>query len=283
MALVSMYKPCSCAKTRRLSTRISPALLRAIQAGAALVAATLCVAAAASTLPTIASGSRTLVAVEPLLQDLQIAYTVQGTRLNVAGRIYPNALVYSAGLDYADPVALAQFLHVSLSKKNGVYVFSPPDQSADLQRWAPLSAADLQTVRTELLQALNQHRAAEGRPELVGDPIAEQAAQYQANDMSQAGAMRHEDSTGRSPLQRYVAFGGRAQAYGENVGWYSLCVTGSPALWSVVSKLDAEMMAEQPPDDGHRVNILSQQYTAVGIGITVGQHGLYLAEDFVGR
>jgi uncharacterized protein YkwD len=94
--------------------------------------------------------------------------------------------------------------------------------------------------------------------------------------------MQHEDSTGRTPMQRYAAMGGHAGWYAENVGWYGLDVSGNTELWTAVSKLDAQMMAETPPDDGHRENILSPVYDAVGIGVSVGPHGLYLAEDFSG-
>jgi len=42
------------------------------------------------------------------------------------------------------------------------------------------------------------------------------------------------------------------------------------------------MMAEQPPNDGHRENIVSPNYDAVGIGVAVGPGGVYLTEDFTG-
>ncbi len=99
--------------------------------------------------------------------------------------------------------------------------------------------------------------------------------------MESNGVMRHEDSGGRTPMTRYTAFGGRAALYGENVAFYGDTISESDAAWHAVSKLDAMMMAEQPPTDGHRENILSPDYRAIGVGVAVGPNGLYIAEDFV--
>jgi uncharacterized protein YkwD len=258
-----------------------PSIARIAGAVAAAAAITWCVAAAAS-IPTVVDGPRTLVAVEPLLQTLQLAYVISGTKLDVNGHRFPQPLVERDGMDMADAVELAHFLHLGLTKKNGVLVFSSK-QSPDATQSAPPPQADLDALRTRLLDALNDHRRSTGRPPLRIDPVAEEAAQYQAEEMSRTAKMQHEDSTGRTPMQRYAAMGGRAEWYAENVGWYGLDVSGNAELWTAVSKLDAQMMAEVPPDDGHRENILSPQYDAVGIGVSVGPHGLYLAEDFSGE
>ena len=264
----------------RLLNAHLPNIARIAVAVVAAAAVSWCIAAAA-TIPTVLYGSRTLVAVEPLLQTLQMAYVISGTTLDVDGHRFPKPLVQLKGVDMADAVDLAHFLHLDLTKKNGVLVFSSK-QSPDATQSAPPSQADLDALRTRLLDALNDHRLSIGRPPLRIDPVAEEAAQYQAEDMARTAKMQHADSTGRSPMQRYAAMGGRASSYAENVGWYGLDVSGNAQLWSAVSKLDAQMMAEVPPDDGHRETILSPQYESVGIGVSVGPHGLYLAEDFSG-
>lgn len=146
----------------------------------------------------------------------------------------------------------------------------------------PPPAAELQQLRSELTATLNEHRAQLGLPALATDPIAEQAAEFQAVDMLDAGALRHEDSSGRSPAERYKAYGGASDYYGENVGFRSPGVLDPALLWDVLSKLDAQMMAEVAPDDGHRRNILSSHYRAVGIGVAVGPHGVFMCEDFSG-
>jgi uncharacterized protein YkwD len=255
---------------------------RIVQAIAFAVALTWCIAAA-STIPTVVEGGRTFVCVEPLLRSLQIGYDIEGTHLEVDGRAYPQPLVERDGSGMADAYVLANFLHLTVTDKNGVLVFSSPPQPADDASPAPPPEAELDTLRAQLLAALNQHRGDAGLDPLDEDPIADEAAQFQSSDMATADTIRHTDAQGRTPLQRYVAMGGRASWYAENVGWYGLDVSDGPSLWTAVSKLDREMMAERPPDDGHRENILGTKYQSVGIGVTISASGIYLAEDFVGR
>ncbi len=100
--------------------------------------------------------------------------------------------------------------------------------------------------------------------------------------MQNNNVMRHKDANGRSPMTRYAAFGGNAQLYGENVGYYGEKLDERAAQWAAIATLDSMMMAEKPPQDGHRKNILSADYSAVGIGVAVGPHGIFIAEDFVG-
>jgi len=100
--------------------------------------------------------------------------------------------------------------------------------------------------------------------------------------MAATAVFGHGDSYGRLPMTRYEALGGDARYYGENVGWFGAKVTQLEAVWRAIDVLDAEMMAERPPNDGHRVNILSSRFDAVGIAFALGPSGLYFAEDFVG-
>jgi len=141
-------------------------------------------------------------------------------------------------------------------------------------------AAETRELRERLTTALNKHRAAAGLAPLVTDLIAERAAQFQAEDMLDAGVMRHLDSTGRTPLARYKAFGGKSDYYGENVGYSTPGVVDLQPLWNDIAQLDTAMMAEKPPEDAHRQNILSKHYSAVGIGVAVGPKGVFLCEDF---
>jgi uncharacterized protein YkwD len=146
----------------------------------------------------------------------------------------------------------------------------------------PPPAAELGELRAQLTETLNQHRAADGLPKLERNPTAEQAAQFQADDMLSTGKMGHLDSSGRTPMMRYASFGGKADYYGENVGFRSPGVVDPVLLWNVLALLDKAMMAEVPPNDGHRRNILSPNYNGVGIGIAVGAKGIFMAEDFTG-
>jgi uncharacterized protein YkwD len=236
----------------------------------------------AASIPTLAEGDHVLVAVEPLLDTMAIQYRLTSGRLTVGDRAYIGPMVIDAGLHYAEPRAIAAFLNLELTYPNGVLTFAPPEPHAGNFAVAPDSDS-LHALRSRLLELLNAHRAITGLPQLTSDPLAESAAQTQAKDMENAGIMRHTDSSGRSPYQRFESIGGLATLYGENVAYFGLDVNDLANEWQAVDRLDAMMMAEQAPDDGHREAILSPAYREVGIGVAIGANGLYLAEDFVAR
>lgn len=146
---------------------------------------------------------------------------------------------------------------------------------------------DLRTLRAKLLSQINEHRVQYHLRPLTSDPILEKAAQFQAEDMALHGVLQHADSFGRSPYARFLSFGGaegqHSTKYGENVGYLGKDLRDPGDLWYALGRLDAMMMAEQPPNDGHRKDLLSPDFNSVGIGVASGSHGVYLAEDFIGR
>jgi uncharacterized protein YkwD len=236
----------------------------------------------ASTIPTLTEGNHTLVAVEPLMASMDIQYTMNDGRLSVGDRAYIGPMVIDAGMHYAEPRAIAAFLNLQLTYPAGVITFAPPAPRAGGVAAAP-DPETLLAIRARLLALLNAHRLATGLSQLSIDPLAESAAQAQAKDMETAGIMRHTDALGRSPYERFKSDGGFASLYGENVAYFGLDVSDIQNEWQAVGRLDAMMMAEQAPDDGHREAILSPAYRKVGIGVAIGANGLYLAEDFLAR
>ena len=239
-------------------------------------------AAQSQSIPTVVEGGHTYVAVEPLLRALEIGYDIEGSRLTVEGRAYPHTLVEIDGMGMANARDLAAFLNLKMSSdSNGSLVFSQPQTPAPSQAQVPADS-DLAAVRAQLIDLLDEHRSAQGLGPLGIDPRAEAAAQAHALDMARSGVLRHVDPDGRTPFDRYHAHGGHARYYAENVAWYGMADESRAALASAIDKLDAQMMAERPPDDGHRANIVSPLYDSVGIGIAVGPNGIYLTEDFSG-
>jgi uncharacterized protein YkwD len=252
---------------------------------AAILAAALLMlprSAQALSIPTLTEGTHTLVAVEPLMDSMDIRYTLSDGRLSVGDHAYIGPMVIDAGMHYAEPRAIAAFLNLQVSYPEGVITFAAPAPRAGSIAAAP-DAQTLQAIRVRLLALLNAHRMATGLPQLAIDPLAESTAQAQAKDMETAGIMRHTDALGRSPYERFKSEGGLASLYGENVAYFGLDVNDLQNEWQAVDKLDAMMMAEQAPDDGHREAILSPVYRKVGIGLAIGTNGLYLAEDFLAR
>ncbi len=64
---------------------------------------------------------------------------------------------------------------------------------------------------------------------------------------------------------------------GENVGY----ATARPSAWSGLQQIDQSMLNEQPPNDGHRRNLLSSSFHKIGIGVSIDTKGLvWVTEDF---
>lgn len=127
---------------------------------------------------------------------------------------------------------------------------------------------DLHQVEQAVLAQINKDRLSTGLPAVEWDETAAEAARKHAIEMAQNDYMSHWDMSGKKPQQRYSEAGG---IYGttENVGYFS---SGAYELNQSLVKeaallLHAKMMAEVPPDDDHRVNILEPHHTHVGVGV----------------
>ena len=70
------------------------------------------------------------------------------------------------------------------------------------------------------------------------------------------------------------------QTVGENIGEGGPVFSNDNSL-NMVSMIHQGMMAEKPPEDGHRRNLLSKDFHRIGISISIDAHNtLWLTEDF---
>ena len=123
---------------------------------------------------------------------------------------------------------------------------------------------------------LNRERAAHHlkpvtvRKKLITSARAHDLAMARANTMSHQ--LRGEQSLG----SRESAAGYNWTWAGENIGWNSdMSVSG-------VLMLEKAMYNELPPEDGHRLNILSKHFTNVGVDVYLDNvhHKVWLTVDF---
>jgi len=138
-----------------------------------------------------------------------------------------------------------------------------------------------------VLGLVNRDRKAAGLSPVVLDEAASKAGLRHARDMAQKGFTGHVGSDGSVPEQRYSESGG-SDFVQENAA----CLFDT-----VERKLDPEprfdaaklaalhemFMAEKPPNDGHRRNVLNPMHNRVGIGVAqpLGVPQPCLAQEFV--
>jgi uncharacterized protein YkwD len=153
-----------------------------------------------------------------------------------------------------------------------------PTQSGSSSSCPPVAGQEDADLEAQLLNLVNQARANAGVAALSVDPLIHGEALQHSRDMTCYG-MSHYVPPGTTPATRMAAAGVSFTWHGENIGWSGQGTALQKMLW-----LFNGMMAETPPNDGHRQNILSPHFTRTGIGIYIenASQRLWLTEDFAG-
>lgn len=137
--------------------------------------------------------------------------------------------------------------------------------------WVPVvrGAGDvsLRQLEEDLADLVNRVRETHGLPPLQGHPMLTHLAREHSRAMREAGEVGHEDpETGWLFHDRARAAGLPASSFGENVARDR----------SITS---AHLFLLDSP--GHQANILSEDFTHLGIGIVTAENGsLYVTQDF---
>jgi uncharacterized protein YkwD len=121
-------------------------------------------------------------------------------------------------------------------------------------------------LEAEMLQLVNQERAAHGLNPLTADTELRGVARMHSEDMFARGYFSHNTPDGDNPFDRIRAAGLRYVLAGENL-----------ALAQTVTLAHNGLM-DSP---GHRANILRANFSRVGIGIMDGgRYGLMVTQKF---
>ncbi len=138
------------------------------------------------------------------------------------------------------------------------------------------STSQEQQLAQYVLGLINHDRVAMGLPPYTWSAALARGARLHNMRMVAYGQLSHQ-CPGEPDLGIRITKDGLAwRAAGENIGW-----SNYPDPQQGVLSNHQAMMAEQPPNDGHRRNILSTSYTLVGIDVLIdSQHRIWLTEDF---
>lgn len=132
-----------------------------------------------------------------------------------------------------------------------------------------------------VLATINQARAKAGLPAYTIISGLEASSAKHNQVMAAGCGLSHQCQGESSPGDRETAAGVRWTAAGENIGEGGPVADATTAISQMAVMLTNEMLAEKPPDDGHRLNILSSSYTHVGIAVFRDARGtVWLTQDF---
>ncbi len=147
-----------------------------------------------------------------------------------------------------------------------------------------VSAADIVQVEHMVVDLVNQDRQKAGLTPVTWDETAARAAVQHVQEEADKGYISHWGMDGAKPQLRYTRAGG-LDAVDENESvtlWLQGGFQGvsKADLYKIVAQHESLMVNEQPPNDGHRKNILDPHHTGVGIAIAVGKYGIAMAQEF---
>jgi uncharacterized protein YkwD len=133
----------------------------------------------------------------------------------------------------------------------------------------------------QVLALINQARATAGLPALTLTAGLESTSS--AHNLLMAGGcgLSHQ-CPGEPPIgDRETAAGIDWTAAGENIGEGGPVADTTAAIAAMAVGLTQSMLNEQPPNDGHRLNILSTAFTHIGIAVYRDSSGtVWLTQDF---
>lgn len=131
------------------------------------------------------------------------------------------------------------------------------------------SASGLTADETKAFQLLNADRAANGLPALKVNMSLVRLAENYAQDMINRKYFSHYNPEGQSPFDRMKQAGISYRYAGENLAINTNVTTAEKAFMN---------------SSGHRANILSPNYTEVGVGVRYDSTGsAYVVQEFIAK
>ena len=157
----------------------------------------------------------------------------------------------------------------------------PPTASAATSAPASPPANQGGTAAAQVLALINQARSAAGRPALTITSGLETSSSQHNLRMADGCGLSHQCPGEPAIGDRETAAGVHWTAAGENIGEGGPVADTPAAIAQMAVGLTQSMLNEQPPDDGHRLNILSSTFTHVGIAVYRDSSGtVWLTQDF---
>lgn len=137
------------------------------------------------------------------------------------------------------------------------------------------------TAVQQVLDLINQARAQAGLPAYTITSGLTSSATTHNQTMAGGCGLSHQ-CPGEAPLgNRETAAGVQWTSAGENIGEGGPVSDTQAAIAQMAVGLTQSMLNEQPPDDGHRQNILSASFHHIGIAVfRDGSGTVWMTQDF---
>jgi len=149
---------------------------------------------------------------------------------------------------------------------------------------APASMAPapgLSAAAQQVLALINQARSQAGLAAYTVSPGLDTSAARHTAVMAAGCGLSHQCPGEPALGDRETAAGVHWTAAGENIGEGGPVADSTAAIAQMAVGLTQSMLDEKPPDDGHRLNILSSAFSHVGISVFRDSSGtVWMTQDF---
>jgi uncharacterized protein YkwD len=136
-------------------------------------------------------------------------------------------------------------------------------------------------VLDAVLSHINAARTAAGLAALTVDADLSKASALHNQLMIDGCGLQHQCSGEAGLGDRFTAQGVRWTAAGENIGFGSSGSSDAQII-AAANGLTDSMLAETPPNDGHRKNLLSTSFKRIGLSVLRDSKGItWMTQDFV--
>ena len=225
---------------------------------------------------------------------------VAGVFLVTAGLLVGARYVFNVGASAGGTAALRQASPAPSNASSAVSPSANPDRSAlprtsrarsSLPRHrhrahhhaagAPSANTSSTSSPASVLAVINQARAKAGLPAYTISADLDSSAGKHNLLMAHGCGLSHQCPGEPALGDRETAAGVHWTSAGENIGEGGPVSASTAAITQMAVGLTQDMLNEKPPDDGHRLNLLSSSFTHVGIAIYRSSNGtVWMTQDF---
>ena len=139
------------------------------------------------------------------------------------------------------------------------------------------------TLRQHVLKLINRDRAMYNLPPVQLDIQASAIGDQYCRTQIRNRTTGHFTTDGQPPYMRYSLAGGNHGVSENAAAWSANYRFSDRALYEMARRSQDAMMAEAPPNDGHKKTILDPHATHVGIGMAWDGGEFRLVHEFVRR
>jgi uncharacterized protein YkwD len=158
-----------------------------------------------------------------------------------------------------------------------------PDLETPVQEGFPLEQAAQDSTSRALFEQINRDRRRAGVAPVLWDERAAALARRYAELQLADGTYGHFLTDGRPPYARASEEGILGASAENTAAMFTTAGSFPDGEEALALESHRRMMAERPPDDGHRKTILDPNATHVGVGMALSGGNFRLDEEFVTR